>query len=604
MNIAAFLAIAVMSVTTVTPGIHTRELSAHRAALPLALYDNAPVARFGELGGPLVGKRVFGYMPYWTNDTENLKYALLTDILFFSCELGTSGALGDCHGWPDAAPIAEAHSYGVKVHLVVTGFDKATVLALVGSETQKATFFAATYALVHDADADGLNIDFEISSGSDSAAIADFFADLADYFHSRDATLETSAALWAVDWQDTFAIGDMGGMDHFFIMAYDYHWKGGDPGPVSPLVSHAPWSEGGICVTRSYEDYAEKLGGTGLDRLIVGLPYYGYDWPSTSAAVPGTQTANGVAALYSAIDMAGATYDDGSETVYKAYQSGGWHQLWFDTPETFAAKLSYVASTAAGGAGMWALNYDGAADDYWRELATAFTDRVAGSVADPVVADTFPFTHESNTYYYMSDAFDSYICENYENSAALNEEGPEMLYELRLKGSGTLTLTLTKGEGIDATAREDLDIHLLRSLSPDDCIDRDHITLTAQLDAGTYYAAVDTYVNGDGVRMGGGYRFEASWESDDDSLTDDGSPTDDGEGGMLDEMDEMDEMDMVDTDMSDESYESTSSTESISSTDDQPDESTESIPSTDDIPVTDVDDHAAFGGCGCELLTN
>ncbi len=575
------------------PGIHARELASHRSIAPLAVYDNGPVAYAGEMGSPIVNKRVFGYLPYWANDTANLKYALLTDILFFSCELAASGALGDCHGWPDAAPIAEAQGYGVKVHLVVTGFDKATVLALVGSEAQKATFFAATYALVRDAGADGLNIDFEISSGDDSVAIADFFADLAGYFHSRDAALEVSAALWAVDWQDTFEIGDMGGMDHFFIMAYDYHWKGGDPGPVSPLRSGAPWATGGICVTRSYEDYAAKLGGTGLARLILGFPYYGYDWPSTSDAVPGTQTANGVAALYSAIDMTDATYDDGSGTVYKAYQSGGWHQLWFDNPDTFAQKLAFVNDNPSGGAGMWALTYDGTADDYWRELAAAFTDRVAGSAADPVIADIFPFVHESTTYYYMSDEFDAYTCDNYENSAALNEEGPEMLYELRLKGSGTLTLTLTKGEGSDAAAREDLDIHLLRSLSPDDCIDRDHLTLTAQLDAGTYYAAVDTYVNGDGVRMGGAYRLEAAWESDDDSVTvDDDSMAGDEMDDMdsVDIVDDMAEMDMVDTDMSDDSYE--------------PISSMESIPSTDDIPVADSDSAGASGGCGCELLIN
>lgn len=510
-------------------GIHERELAAHRTVEPLRLYGPSPTLRFAEKGAPIVEKRVFGYLPYWTNDTEHLRYPLLTDIAFFSCELGVSGALGDCHGWPAAAPIAEAHAYGVKVHLVVTGFDKTTVLDLVKSTGQKNTFFAATYAKVHDAGADGLNIDFEISSGDDSAVIAQFFNDLADYFHSRDASLEVSAALWAVDWQNTFAIGSMSKMDLFFVMAYDYHWKGGEPGPVSPLISQSPWPTGGICVTRSYNDYASKLGGTGLERLVLGSPYYGYDWPTTSATVPGTKTANAVAALVKDIDMADAIYDAGSETVYRAYQDGGWHQLWFDTPETFAKKLEFVRDNPSGGAGMWALTYDGAADEFWREIAQALTAPVGGSPDDPVIVPSFPFLHDGNTYRYRSDSFDAYTCENYPNSAGINEEGPEIVYELTLDTAGTLTATLAAGAGEGAEDREDLDLHLLRTLSPGDCVTRAHVSLTEHLPAGAYYLIVDSYVTADGVRKGGPYRIEMTFSPDE--TPDEGTPDTDTVAG-------------------------------------------------------------------------
>lgn len=526
------LLVPLIAIAGVT-GVHQRELAAHRTVEPLRLYGPSPTLRFAEKGAPIVEKRVFGYLPYWTNDTEHLRYSLLTDIAFFSCELGVNGALGDCHGWPAAAPIAEAHGYGVKVHLVVTGFDTATVLDLVKSTGQKNTFFAATYAKVSDAGADGLNIDFEISSGSDSAVIAQFFNDLADYFHSRNAALEVSAALWAVDWQNTFAIGSMTNMDLFFVMAYDYHWKGGDPGPVSPLISQSPWPSGGICVTRSYNDYAAKLGGTGLERLILGFPYYGYDWPSTSASVPGTKTANGVASLYSAIDMTGATYDDGSETVYTAYQSGGWHQLWFDIPATFARKLAFVTDNPSGGAGMWALNYDGAGDGFWREIAQTLTEPAAGSPDDPVIVNSFPFVHDGNTYRYRSDLFDAYTCDHYPDSATINEEGPETVYELTLDGAGTLTATLTAGAGENAGDREDLDLHLLRTTFPDDCITRAHVSFTEHLAAGTYYLTVDSFVTADGIRKGGPYRIEMTFLPDE--TPDDGVPDTDAVTGNDDD---------------------------------------------------------------------
>ncbi len=528
------------------PGIHARELMRYREAMPLRAYAPVPTFRFAEKGEPIVEKRVFGYLPYWANDTTHLRYPLLTDIAYFSCELGTNGVLGNCHDWPSAAPIAEAHAYGVKVHLVVTGFDKATVLALVGSEGQKGTFFAATYDKVTSAGADGLNIDFEISSGSDSAAIAAFFRDLAAYFHDRSPSLEVSAALWAVDWQDTFAIGEMTGMDLFFIMAYDYHWKGGDPGPVSPLVSHDPWPEGGICVTRSFNDYAAKLGNSGLEHLIVGYPYYGYDWPTTSAAVPGTQTANATSVTFQNIAMSDATYDPASETVYRAYQDGGWHQLWFDTPETFAKKMAFVAEQPAGGTGMWALTYDGAGDEFWREIAVGLTAAGPGSPEDPVVIDQFPFVHDGNTYFYRSDAFDAYTCDHYENSAVINEEGPEIVYRFTVKSGGTLTASLTKGEGSDPAAREDLDVHLLRSPDPDDCINRAHVSLEETLEPGTYYLVVDSYVDAAGVRKGGAYRLEVAWDGEempDEGVDEEGTDSDkeaigDGDAGSDEVSDE------------------------------------------------------------------
>jgi len=578
-----------------SPGIHERELMRYRGMPPLRLYAPAAVPRFAEKGSPLVEKRVFGYLPYWANDTTHLRYALLTDIAYFSCELGANGALGDCHGWPAAAPIAEAHAYGVKVHLAVTGFDKATVLALVNSAAQKNTFFAATYEKVTSAGADGINIDFEISSGSDSAAIAAFFRDLATYFHSRNPALLVSAAIWAVDWQNTFAIGDMTGVDYFFIMAYDYHWKGGDPGPVSPLVSHAPWPEGGICVTRSFTDYAAKLGNTGLGRLIVGFPYYGYDWPTTSAAVPGTKTANATSVTFRNIAMDMATFDAGSETVYRAYQSGGWHQLWFDTPETFAKKMAFVAAQPAGGTGMWALTYDGAGDEFWREIAAALTSPGTGTPDNPVIIAQFPFVHEGNTYLYRSDSFDVYTCEHYENSAAINEEGPEMIYRFTVKSTGTLAAALTMGEGSDPAAREDLDIHLLRSLDPNDCITRAHVSFSEPLEPGTYYLVVDSYVTSAGVRKGGAYRIEVSWngvEEPDDVPDTDEIVTDEGEEGGTEGDEGGDSGGTVD-DIEMPDYECEIGGILIDAAD-------EDFVSNEDVS-DDTDTSGGVGGCGCVL---
>lgn len=68
------------------------------------------------------------------------------------------------------------------------------------------------------------------------------------------------------------------------------------------------------------------------------------------------------------------------------------------------------------------------------------------------------------------------------------ENGPEYYYKLVLKQKSRVTVALDpEPNGVD------VDIHLLRSISPLDTIDRNDKALSATLDAGTYYLTTDTY---------------------------------------------------------------------------------------------------------------
>lgn len=590
------------------PSIHARMLEANRGVLPIAVYDGKAermVPQNPEFT-PIVNKKVFGYMPYWENTTPNLKYALLTDILFFSCELASGGALGDCHSWPSAAPIAEAHKYGINVHLVITGFDTATAIAMIKSSTQKSAFFSAAYAKVNDAGADGINIDFEISSGSDSAAIAQFFNELAEYFHSRDLSYIVSAALWAVDWQDTFDIGAMDKMDYFFIMAYDYHWKGGDPGPVAPLHSNSPWPSGGICVERSFNDYLAKLGGTHPEKLILGFPYYGYKWASTSNAIPGTKSANGTAVIYDTLGDYSAyptAYDTGSDSEYKIFNASGWQQLWFDDKATLDKKYKFVNEKNAGGTGMWALNFDGQASELWAAIAQNLTAKVKGAKDDPVIIDKFPFEHTGNTYYYLSNEFNSYTCADTPNSKDIDESGPEVFYQFHTDCPGTVSIKLTAGEGSDSKAREDMDIHLLKTLSADDCLKRAHIEFTEAISAGDYFVSVDTYT-ASGTTMGGQYTVKIDFEGDDCAAV-----ADDGE--IVDDFDFVEDIDLVDNGVDEDSLDQ-DSLDQDSADEDRKDsdlngstdnsESTDNSAKPDSAEIPDAITKASSEGCGCTII--
>ncbi len=463
---------------------------------------------------PIVNRMVIGYLPWWDNGTDDIKYELITDLLYFSCELAPEGELGNCNGWPEGAPIAEAHKYGVRVHLVITAFDDELILNLIKNKTYTEKFYENSLTAIKEVAADGINIDFEFHSGENSEEVADFFSGLADYFHKDNPDYYVSAALWAVDWHDTFNLSEMGEMDFFFIMAYDYHWKGGDPGPVSPLYSGAPWP-GEKCVANSVENYSEKLGDEDNSRIITGFPYYGINWPSLSDNIPGTSSENGKAVRYREVisdyQKYDTNYDSSTHSVYKIYEENGWHQLWFDRHDTLTEKYIFANSEKLGGVGMWALNYDGKSDKLWKTLAEHFSERILGSKENPVKIETFPFTHKTTTYYYVSDEMDYYTCEFYPQSENIDQSGPEIIYSLNIECDGTLSIKLNEGSGEDHTAREDLDIHLLRNPDPDQCINRDHLKLDENVSEGRYFISVDSYVTDDGTRKGGWYSIEVDF---------------------------------------------------------------------------------------------
>ena len=68
---------------------------------------------------------VYGYLPYWEQDAD-IPWQDLTHLGYFSAEISSTGAITGSHGWGGASQLAlveEAHSYGVRVDLVVTLFD-------------------------------------------------------------------------------------------------------------------------------------------------------------------------------------------------------------------------------------------------------------------------------------------------------------------------------------------------------------------------------------------------------------------------------------------------------------------------------------------------
>lgn len=116
--------------------------------------------------------------------------------------------------------------------------------------------------------------------------------------------------------------------------------------------------------------------------------------------------------------------------------------------------------------------------------------------ADRTCVDAFPFSHSASTTWGL-DAFDSYSC-----AANVNESGPERIYEVELPQAGLLSATVTDGSGVD------VDVHILATLDPSDCLERGDQAASADLGPGTAYVLVDSWVSGSGASLDGPYTLD------------------------------------------------------------------------------------------------
>ena len=332
---------------------------------------------------PRVKRQVLGYYTYWKRGTSNIRWDLLTIIAYFSAELNSGGDITNLHGWPSSAPINEAHAHGVKVILTATLFGGSSIRTLIQSETNRQNCIQNLYNQVESAGADGICIDFEMPYSSDREYFNTFIQELSDYFHTNMPKSLVVVDTPAVNWNDRMDFNTLTDYaDYLFIMAYDYHYAGGDPGPVSPLsyIDGSPWPTW-ASVNKTIYNYINGTYGVGdakKHKLILGVPYYGYDWPAKACEIPTEQRSNASAVIYTtAVDKANQynrEWDDYSHTPFYDYNcsTSHPHQAWYDDEVSIGLKYDLVNQYNIGGTGMWALNYDGTRTELWQTLRQKF----------------------------------------------------------------------------------------------------------------------------------------------------------------------------------------------------------------------------------------
>lgn len=195
---------------------------------------------------------------------------------------------------------------------------------------------------------DGINIDFEDVPEGDRDLLTQFMQLLADRLEPKgklvtiDVPAKTSDT--TIGWAGPFDYRALGRIcDLVILMVYDYHWSGGTPGAISPL----DWFEDVI-------RYSSLV--IPASKLVIGIPFYGYDWPSGG-------TASGVS-FRQALDIAAQVkrpvrFSNGSgEYTFTYSKDGVNHEVWFQGAKSTELRLQVMQRYGLDQVAAWCIGQE------------------------------------------------------------------------------------------------------------------------------------------------------------------------------------------------------------------------------------------------------
>jgi spore germination protein YaaH len=325
----------------------------------------APIPLSFELTAPLRQHELFGFAPYWTLGSQ-AGYDLrdLTTVAYFGVDVSADGSLVQSgSGWQGYRSqalvdlIDRAHSAGTRVVLTAKTFDGATIHALSSSPGAADRLASQLTAAIGQKHMDGANLDFEGLGGTDRFGFARFVTRTSQLLHEADPHWQVTADTYASSALDPTGFFDVpalaSAVDGLFVMAYDMNHTS-NPSPVAPLTGTA-WN-----VTRAVSSYVAVAPPS---KVLLGVPFYGYDWPTSSGSFGAAATGPRSAVGYGQVAAARRPeyWDASAQVPWTAYQdgSGHWHQVYYDDPASLALKAAVADRQGLGGLGIWALGMDG-----------------------------------------------------------------------------------------------------------------------------------------------------------------------------------------------------------------------------------------------------
>jgi len=160
--------------------------------------------------------------------------------------------------------------------------------------------------------------------------------------------------------------------NYFVVMTYDYTMpSNSSAGPNSPLRGSGNLFEHDIV-----KNIAEISKLVPSRKLLLGVPFYGYEWDTVdNSKYSPVETKGSVASLERIQKMLDEKtleliWDRNSLTPYGiATVSGQISQIYFENSTSIELKIDFVKSANLGGIAIWALGYEGSTSWVWPSIS-------------------------------------------------------------------------------------------------------------------------------------------------------------------------------------------------------------------------------------------
>jgi hypothetical protein len=365
--------------------------SATAPDLPKATTPPAPAPPSLAGAAPLRAHEIFGFAPYWTLDqSSGFDVGAMTTLAYFSVGVNPDGSLDRSDaGWNGyqsqalADLVTRAHGAGDRVVLTVSCFSQSALDALTSSPSAPTTLSSALVAAIEAKNLDGVNIDFEGTGSVDQRGLTNLITQVSAAVHAANPHYQVTMDTYASSAGDPGGFYDIGALapsvDGFFVMAYQLNLQAASSAS-SPLTS-SMYSD--LTTVKQYTAVVPA------SKVILGVPFYGYDWPTTDGSLTAQSTGPPSTVAYSQIAVSGhpVYWDATTDTAWTSYQVGTqWHETFFEDPSSLYLEAQLAQFFDVAGLGIWALGFDGNSPQMLGALAgfaPATKDGVAGPAVTP-----------------------------------------------------------------------------------------------------------------------------------------------------------------------------------------------------------------------------
>ena len=300
-------------------------------------------------------KPVVGYMPTYRNfpgaiNTADLNILTHVDIAFVNPDW--NGNITMPGGTATVVSVAHAKNVKVLASICGGGGDGNTYRNILSNGTLTNTFVANLVQMCINNNLDGIDVDIEgdVLNGTyvTAAQYESFILKLRDALHAQNKLMTSALAGWFIN-NVTNAAAQA--FDFIGLMSYDAY--GGWTGPGQ----HSPYS----MAVNDFNAFRNK--GVPAEKLLIGLPFYGYGWGTNQRA----WTFNEITTTY-----------PGSENNDQV--GSGANVIYYNGIPTIKQKCDFAKATA-GGVMIWELTQDASGN---KSLLKAVGEVMGGANANIV----------------------------------------------------------------------------------------------------------------------------------------------------------------------------------------------------------------------------